>query len=249
VLLPYTVGCDTDYFTYLNIVQPSAVWRTVGNSRSIISSSSGSINSSSSSSSSSSSGSNYLRYRRICFYFCLFVCYCQMSAFLYMHLLYTKCQWKCVCQLLLKLFLLHQVESDIDEPWHCDMTAKGYKVTERILNYCINYANSVKGAHRTQPRGSGLSRWERNTVIKGHIWTFWLLSEGRHVPACEIGILRILGAIFARYPYPYTNNLYGWRWELNPGRINPSNLVSPHKSLIVVPTVIKFTTVLHIISE
>ena len=54
VLLPYTVGCETDYFTYLNVAQPSAVRRTVGNSRSIISSSSGSINSSSSSSSSES---------------------------------------------------------------------------------------------------------------------------------------------------------------------------------------------------
>jgi len=39
-----------------------------------------------------------------------------------------------------------------------DMRAKGYKVKEQILNICINYANSVKGAHRTQPRGSGLSR-------------------------------------------------------------------------------------------
>jgi len=30
-----------------------------------------------------------------------------------------------------------------------DVRARGYKVTERILNICINYANLVKGAHRT----------------------------------------------------------------------------------------------------
>jgi len=29
-----------------------------------------------------------------------------------------------------------------------DMKARGYKVTERILNICINYANWLKWAHK-----------------------------------------------------------------------------------------------------
>jgi len=28
--------------------------------------------------------------------------------------------------------------------------ARSYKFTERVLNICINYANKVKGAHKTQ---------------------------------------------------------------------------------------------------
>jgi len=36
------------------------------------------------------------------------------------------------------------------KPGMNDMRARDYRVTERILNICINYANYFNGAHKTQ---------------------------------------------------------------------------------------------------
>ena len=43
--------------------------------------------------------------------------------------------------MMMKLFLRREFKSDFDETWYEWYEGKGYVLTERILNICINYAN------------------------------------------------------------------------------------------------------------
>ena len=54
-----------------------------------------------------------------------------------------------ICELLLKLIFLWHVKSDFDETWN-DVRAACYKVTEQILDICINDASYIKGAQKIQ---------------------------------------------------------------------------------------------------
>ena len=69
-------------------------------------------------------------------------------------------------QVILRLFLLCQVKSDFEETWYG--WQEGYKVTEQILNICINYANYAKWAYKTQ--WSDFS--QEALVLSSHHWKF-----------------------------------------------------------------------------
>ena len=59
-----------------------------------------------------------------------------------------------------------------------DKRARGYKVTEWILNICINYANWVRGAYKTlfQPRGC------RCVFVHIGRWRVGLVARVPHIP-------------------------------------------------------------------
>jgi len=55
---------------------------------------------------------------------------------------WPTCRRLSVGRPILELFLFSHVKSDFDETWYeCYVKARGYKVTKKILNICINYAN------------------------------------------------------------------------------------------------------------